>query len=188
MFKANKIDKQLNLFSVQNNWNNYQKRRIENSWAKWFRENIFNNIDESSFEQLYSTGYSRPNTPVNVIVGLLIIKELMNYTDEEAMDDALAFDKRVQYALNTIDDIEKQGSENTLNLFRKRLNDNLVNTRVDLFEIEMKRLNDKIIEISKIDTSLKRIDSLMISSSCRNLNRIELVYEVNKNIIYQNLT
>ena len=35
------------------------------------------------FSVLYSDKASRPNTPVNVMVGALIIKELFNYSDDE---------------------------------------------------------------------------------------------------------
>lgn len=184
MFKLNETkEEQISLFSPRSTWNNFQKRRIEKSWAKEFSEVIFPNIDEKAFKALYSSDKaSRPNIPVNVVVGLLIIKELENLTDEEVMD-ALMFDERVQYALKVIDNEEKFGSENTLNHFRRRLNSYYVKTGIDLIENEMKKINEILLEATNITSQLKRIDSLMISSSCRNLNRIELVYEVNKNII-----
>jgi hypothetical protein len=34
-------------------------------------------IDEERFEVLYSTQASRPNTPVTIIIGLLILKEML---------------------------------------------------------------------------------------------------------------
>ena len=43
---------------------------------------------------------SCPNTPVNVCVGALILKELLNLTDDE-MVESLAFDVQFQYALHT---------------------------------------------------------------------------------------
>lgn len=50
---------------------------IELSWAKVFADEIFPAIDEKRFSVLYSDKASRPNTPVNVIVSALIIKELL---------------------------------------------------------------------------------------------------------------
>lgn len=182
MFKYNNLDNQLSMFSKEYNWNNFQKRRINKTWVKIFKEEIFPNINEKPFEVLYSNGYSRPNIPVNVIIGLLIIKELLNMTDEEVMD-SLMFDERVQYALNTINIENQYGSENTLNHFRKRLNDYYVNNNIDLLEIELKKINEKLVELSGINSKYKRMDSMMISSSCKNLNRIELVYETNKIIV-----
>ena len=56
---------------------------IELSWAKVFADEIFPAIDEKRFSVLYSDKASRPNTPVNVIVSALIIKELFDYSDDE---------------------------------------------------------------------------------------------------------
>ena len=62
----------------------YRERNVlEKSWAKIISDEIFPAIDEESFSVLYSDKASRPNTPVNVIVGALIIKELFDYSDDE---------------------------------------------------------------------------------------------------------
>ena len=52
-----------------------EKKALDNSWAKIFADEIFPNIDEERFSVLYSSKASRPNAPVNVIIGALIIKE-----------------------------------------------------------------------------------------------------------------
>lgn len=43
---------------------------------------------EKRFSVLYSDKASRPNTPVNVIVGALIIKELFDYSDDDPVRTA----------------------------------------------------------------------------------------------------
>ena len=50
-----------------------EKKALDNSWAKIFADEIFPNIDEERFSVLYSSKASRPNAPVNVIIGALII-------------------------------------------------------------------------------------------------------------------
>lgn len=74
--------------------------RLEKSWAKQFAEKIFPRINEERFSALYSDKASRPNTPVNVIVGGMVLQELLGLTDEE-ITDSLLFDIRFQYALHT---------------------------------------------------------------------------------------
>ena len=78
-----------------------ERKALENSWVKVFAEEIFPAIDEKPFAILYSDKASRPNTPVNVTVGALIIKELFDYTDDEMVEN-LMFDPRMQYVLHTI--------------------------------------------------------------------------------------
>lgn len=64
-----------------------EQRALKNSWAQVFSDEIFPAIDESRFEVLYSDKVSRPNTPVNVIVGGLILKELFDKSDDELVED-----------------------------------------------------------------------------------------------------
>ena len=62
---------------------NREKRMLDKSWATQFADKIFPLINEERFSVLYSDKASRPNTPVNVIIGALILKELRNQTDDE---------------------------------------------------------------------------------------------------------
>ena len=79
---------------------NRERKFLEKSWAKTFADKIFPAIDEDLFSVLYSEKASRPNTPVNVIVGALILKEALGDSDDELVQ-ALMFDIRYQYALHT---------------------------------------------------------------------------------------
>ena len=76
-------NQQLSLSDSTFNLTEREKRVLEKSWAKTFAERVFPAIDENIFSVLYSNKASRPNTPVNVIVGALILKEALCETDEE---------------------------------------------------------------------------------------------------------
>ena len=89
---------------------------LQKSWATHFADKIFPLIDENKFACLYSEKASRPNTPVNVIIGALIIKELFNMTDDELVE-SLMFDIRFQYALHTTSFKEQPLSDKTLSRF-----------------------------------------------------------------------
>ena len=52
---------------------------ILRSWAKPFAEHIFPKINEQRFAPLYSdNSSSRPNTPVNILVSLMLIQEMFS--------------------------------------------------------------------------------------------------------------
>lgn len=91
-------NQQLTVLDSTFNLTEREKRMLEKSWAKTFADKVFPAIDENIFSVLYSKKASRPNTPVNVIVGALILKEALNVTDDESVE-AMAFDIRYQYAL-----------------------------------------------------------------------------------------
>ena len=66
-----------------------ERKALEKSWAKIFADEIFPAIDEERFSVLYSDKVSRPNAPVNVIIGALIIKELFDYSDDEIVENLM---------------------------------------------------------------------------------------------------
>jgi len=52
---------------------------LKNSWAETFSKKIFPFIEEDRFSVLHSDNpASRPNNPVNVYFGLLILREIFN--------------------------------------------------------------------------------------------------------------
>lgn len=84
-----------------------------------FADEIFPAIDEKRFAVLYSDKVSRPNSPVNVIIGALIIKEMFGYSDDEMVAN-LMLDLHLQYALHTTSFEEQPLSDKSLSRFRKR--------------------------------------------------------------------
>ncbi len=66
-----------------------ERKALEKSWAKIFADEVFPAIDEERFSVLYSDKAFRPNAPVNVINGALIIKELFDYSDDEIVENLM---------------------------------------------------------------------------------------------------
>ncbi len=166
---------QLSLFDSYENLTEREKKFLEKSWAKYFSDYIFPKIDEKPYAVLYSGKDSRPNTPVNVQIGALLIKELTNLSDDELLT-SLMFDIRFQYALHTTSFIEQPLSDRTLGRFRARCNAYEEETGIDLLHDTICSLSDEMAQIMKIDLSLKRMDSLMVASNIKKMGRLELLY------------
>ena len=85
-FKTNQFQ-QLNLNDSYINTTPRVQKMIKNSWAKDFADIVFPAINEERFSVLYSdNGASRPNAPINVIIGALMLKELNGLTDDELLE------------------------------------------------------------------------------------------------------
>ncbi len=153
-----------------------EQKALENSWAEVFSNELFPNINEDIFSVLYSDKASRPNTPVNVIVGALIIKELFDYSDDE-MVEGLMLDIRLQYALHTTSCAEQPLSDKTLSRFRKRCYDYETLTGIDLYHECVGNLGGAMAKIMDISGRSRRMDSMMIESNIRRLSRMELLYQ-----------
>ena len=181
MFRKN-TSQQLNLDDPTINLPKYLRKNLEKSWATPFNKYIFFNINEERFEVLYSNEVSRPNSPINVLVGLLILKENFGLSDEEIIG-CLHFDMRFQFALGTTSYEKQPVSINTLYNFRTRILEYEKKTGKDLIKEEIESLAAHIETEMNLDGKMLRMDSMMISSSCKKLSRIELVYTVNLNLI-----
>ena len=173
-FKTNDVE-QLSLFDSFTNLTAREQKALENSWAKVFAEEIFPKIDEKPFAVLYSEKASRPNTPVNVIIGACIIKELFDYSDDE-MVEGLMLDLRLQYALHTTSFAEQPLSDKTLSRFRRRCYDYEQTHGVDLYHAAIDNYNNEIARMMNLDGKIRRMDSMMINSNMRMLARSELIY------------
>lgn len=161
-----------------------ERKALEKSWAKVFADEIFPAIDEERFAVLYSDKASRPNAPVNVIVGALIIKELFDYSDDEIVEN-LMLDLHLQYALHTTSFKEQPISDKTLSRFRKRCYDYETLHGVDLYRDCVKDLGNKIAKMMKLNGRIRRMDSIMIEANIRFLSRMELIYTcISKLVVY----
>ena len=74
MFKPNNDHLQGKVFSDFQRFNSVVAKRLKNSWSMVFYEQVFCLIREELFAPLYSLEWGRPNFPINILVGLEIIK------------------------------------------------------------------------------------------------------------------
>lgn len=161
-----------------------EQRFLEKSWAKPFAEFIFPAIDEKPFSVLYSNVDSRPNTPVNVIIASLIMKELTSENDDEIVE-SLMFDIRYQYAFHTTHFEEQPLSDRTLGRFRERCYAYELETGIDLLHDTVISLSDAMAKLMKTNHQLKRMDSMMVASNIKKMSRLELLYTCVANLAVQ---
>ena len=159
-----------------------EQKALETSWAKPFAEEVFPMIDEEPFRVLYCEDNGAPNTPVNIIVGASIIKELLDLSDDEVVE-GLMLDIRLQYALHTTSFEEQPLSDKSLSRFRKRCYDYYEKTGVDLIHNCIVSLASEIARVMKITGRTRRMDSMMIDSNIRKLSRLELIYTCIANFV-----
>ena len=153
-----------------------EMKHLKGSWAETFSKKIFPFIEEDRFRILYSDNpASRPNNPANVYFGLLILREIFNQSDEEALN-SLMFDIRYQHALHTTSFPEQPVSKNSLTNFRSAVYRYNQEHGVDLIQQEIEAHAQQFSKLLKIEGKTVRMDSLTVSSSCRKLSRLEIIY------------
>ena len=183
-FKTND-SQQYSLTDSMNNLTSREVKALEKSWAKVFAEDVFPAIDEEPFRVLYSSRTQcRANTPVNICIGALIIKEMFQNSDDDIVE-SLMLDTRYQYALHTTSYEEQPLSDKTLSRFRERCYNYEAAYGVDLLHDCITGLSKQIAHVMNISPKIRRMDSLMIETNIKNLSRAELLYTcVSKFVIY----
>jgi len=159
-----------------------ERKILDNSWAKPFGDYIFPLINEERFMPLFCVDNGRPPSPVNVVVGSLLLQEMQQLNDEEMLESVL-LDIRFQYALRLTSFDEMPVSDRTLSRFRARLYEHEMDTGEDLLKEEIESLAEEYAKRMSIKGTLKRMDSLMISSSCKRMGRLELMYTCVSNLV-----
>lgn len=156
---------------------------IMNSWCRDFADIVFPAINEERFSVLYSDNkFSRPNTPVNFIIGALILKENNNLNDDELFE-SICCDIRYQYALHTTHLPEQPVSDRTFSRFRERLYNYELETGRNLLKEEMMQLSEIYSDYMNLNSNIKRMDSLMVASRCRRMSRLEIIYSTTANAV-----
>ena len=160
-----------------------KRQMLDKSWARPFSDHIFTRINELIFAPLYSEKTnSRPNAPINVLVGALILKDFTGLTDEE-LTEACEFDFRYQYALHTTGFVNQPVSERTLSRFRSRLAAYELTTGEDLLHQCFIEMADGLRKYMEITPNIKRMDSMMVESNIRHMGRLELLYTCLSNLV-----
>ena len=177
MFKENQRHLQKPLFSAVKTLPAKQRQRLEESWAGTFYEEVFCRIEEKTFEVLYSVQASRPNVPVNVLMGLEILKDGNGWTDEE-MYDNFSYNVQVRYALGLHSLDEGHFELRTTYNFRRRLAQHMQAEGENLVEACFEQVTDEQMMSYAVKSGVQRVDSKQIASNIRETTRLQLLVEV----------
>ena len=177
MYRKNTKHLQIPLTSHVDEMPEKLKKRLENSWAGVYYREFFTRLEEAPFAVLYTDIPSRPNVPVNVLVGLEYLKAGNGWTDEE-MYDMYCFDVQVRYALGYRQLGEGYFDLRTLYYFRERLSRYMQESGINLLDKAFEQVTDEQITAYQLKTGKQRMDSTQIASNIRTMSRLQLLVEV----------
>jgi len=155
-----------------------RKARIEASWAKLFREEILPALPVHKVSKCYHTSKGAPTKELYAMLGMLLLQQMHDLTDEEAVDQ-FAYNIQWHYALNitSVDDADAYVCPKTLWTMRSILSDPALHAAV--FE----SVTERLARVFSVDVSKQRIDSIHIFSNMRHLGRIGLFVKTIKKFL-----
>lgn len=178
MFRKNDQHLQWPLFSSLDALPKKQLERLEDSWADTFYYEFFCRIDEKPFAVLYSDDEaSRPNIPINLLLGFETLKAGFGWSDEEAYDH-FCFDIQVRYAVGLRDLSSGHFDLRTVYNFRQRVAAHMQEKGENLIDRVFEHVTDAQIAAFNLKTHKLRMDSTLIASNIRHTTRLQLLVEV----------
>lgn len=176
MFRKNTQHLQPAIISAASELPEKQRKRLEASWAGTFYKEFFCRVDEEPFTVLYSDKASRPNVPVNVLIGLEALKAGFGLSDEE-LYARYCYDLQVRYALGYDRLGDGDFEIRTLYYFRERLSRYNAEHGINLLEKAFEQVTDQQITALKVRTGMQRMDSTQIASNIVSASRLQLLVE-----------
>ncbi len=181
MFTENNEAAQQKMFTLENELDDRLKKKLSKHWSRLFYQEIFLGIDEEIFAPLYCPDNGRPNFPVNILVGMEILKEMHNLTDEQLFE-RYYFDISFRRALGLVDFNEYIIAEKTMYNFRAAVAEYDRANTTSLMEPVFQMLRDTIIDELGIKTGTQRTDSALIGANIKKMSRLMLFHKVLSNL------
>jgi hypothetical protein len=173
-----KNHKQLNIFDPWGYLGPKRRKEIDASWAEIFRQNILPKLPVESLRKHYHSWNGRPTKELFSMIGLMILQQMHDLTDEQAVEQ-FCFNIKWHYALNITSpaDAASYVSRKSLWTMREILTTEEIYN--DIFQSTLKTLA----ELFKADLSKQRMDSVHIQSNMRRLGRIGLFVKTIKKFL-----
>lgn len=143
------------------------RTRLKGGWQGAFREVILELMPVEQISGHYNPTQGRPTKEMYSMAGLVLIKEFMNWTKEEALD-AYSFNIGIQYALNlepVAQDISMRTLERQIALFAEG----------EMAKTVMDEVTAKLVDILAIKIDRQRLDSTHIFSDMANFGRTRMM-------------
>jgi len=155
-----------------------RKQRIEESWAKVFREHILPMLPVEKIFSKYDPVFGAPTKELYAMIGLMVIQHMHDLTDEEAVDQ-FAYNLQWHYALNITSTADAAAYVSPKTLWNMR--DLLIER--NLYQVIFEEVAKKLADVFKVDVAKQRFDSVHIFSNMRHLGRLGLFVKTIKKFL-----
>jgi len=173
-----KNHKQLNICDPWIHLGPKRRKVLENSWAGLFQEKILPGLPVESLRKHYHDWNGRPTKELHAMIGLLILQQMQDLTDEQAVEQ-FCFNIQWHFALNITNtqDAASYVSHKSLWSMRDKLSTDGIYS--EIFDHALQTLA----KLFKADLSKQRMDSVHIKSNMRHLGRIGLFVKTIKKFL-----
>ena len=148
----------------------------EEGWHNQFRKQIVSRIDESIFKVLYNEKIGAPNSPVSILVGMMILKDAFSWSDLQLFEH-FRFNLQVRSALALFNINDEIPTDSTYYLFRQRIHQYNRQHQEDLLQKTFDLVTRQQIKDFEVNGRSIRMDSKLIGSNIAYFSRYEIIHQ-----------
>lgn len=184
MFKVSE-NRQGDMFMNISNLLSSRKQKLFDSkdgWHNVFNREVLSRIDERPYSVLYDDKVGRPNAPIRILIGMMILKEGNGWSDLQLFEEC-RFNLKIMHALglhNISDDVPV---ESTYYEFRRLLGAYNEKGEKDLLKETFLKITTQQVRAHGVNGDKIRLDSKLINSNIAKGHRLELVVEATRKYV-----
>lgn len=144
-------------------------------WHNLFHDQIINRIDETIFSILFNSTTGAPNSPIRILIGMMILKESFGWSDSQLFEEC-RFNLLVRSALGLYNINDPLPVESTYYLLRKRIYDHQKQHDEDLMEKVFAQITNEQVKAFDVNGRNIRMDSKLIGSNIALFSRYEVIH------------
>ncbi len=171
MFRKSNKDPQLDAFTsvpMMLESSAYKQYSDKDSWHNQFHDHILSRVDETIFSVLYNNTTGAPNSPIRILVGMMILKESFVWSDSQLFEQC-RFNVLVRGALGLFNMNDPLPVESTYYILRKRLYEHQKQTGEDLMGKSFAQVTSEQVREFDVNGRSIRMDSKLIGIIIYNL-------------------
>lgn len=177
MFRKSDDNTQLDAFSSIPNMldkNALKKFNSTKAWHNVFRQQVTERIDETIFCPLFDDSTGAPNSPIKILIGMMILKEAFGWSDSQLYEQC-HFNLLVRSALGLINMTDPVPVESTYYLIKKRIYNYQQTGGEDLFERTFSIITNGQVKDFNVNGKSIRMDSKLFGSNIAVFTRYEII-------------
>jgi len=145
-------------------------------WHNQFRKQIVSRIDETIFGVLFSQKMGAPNSPVSLLVGMMVLKEAFGWSDSQLFEQC-RFNLLVRSALGMFNLSDEVPADSTYYLLRQKMYQHKRLTNEDLLQKAFEAVTHGQVKAFEVSGKSIRIDSKLIGSNIAWYSRYEIIHQ-----------
>jgi hypothetical protein len=156
-----------------------RRKELEDSWAGLFRQAILPELPVDALRKHYNNWNGRPTKELYSMIGLMILQQMHDLTDEQAVEQ-FCFNIKWHFALNMTNPGDSASYVSPKSLWSMR--DKLISDGIynEIFDSSLQTLAKTF----QADLKRQRMDSVHIKSNMRHLGRIGLFVKTIKKFLH----